>query len=517
MLSNSSSLNWAFWFGLNTLLGQWNYNDGSYIKNSFGFDINGIPNYNTYPWGPHEPNNIDDKEQCCHFWREIQFKWNDNKCNSELMSLCDKNAPKSCGINIHNLKVWYKGGLNDVSNNGNAAINITGNIYSDISDCSIYGDINSSFIIPHNINTTSYTIIYVGKYNGNNKERILTSSNNTNYYAGFGNGKSSGICYQGGNITDFINESNNDWLISTAYPGGCHVNGTNISNNIEPWLNEFDPGTFKIGINIFNKHNIKENSDWKIYEILIFDIILSEYQMNCIENYLSQEHSIPIPSYNIIPTIRPTKTCPQPMNYSSDFQTQQPRSTMPSTNPTMTPLKSPTHPPSNMPSLTPFNIAIPTPTNHPSITRIKEPTKQSSNPSSFKTSNNNQSLSPTNTPSNHPTKNQIMITINKPTTSSALKFTILGSTSTVCCICCLLCCLMSVVIFKKHNHHNKMMLTKHTTDNNELNDSNNQTISLPPVIPQPTSGNINEYSENKGSEGVIIMPGDTITNNIPHN
>ena len=399
MLITNASLNSGFWFALNKLNGVWNYADGSDVRNSLGFDVNGNPRKGVYPWDEGEPNNFGKNEKCGQFRPEAHFKWNDQPCTSELMSLCVKNPPKSCGININNLKVWYKGGLNDISNNGYDAINIKGNIYNDINDCSVYGNRHSSFTIPYNINTTSYTIIYVGKYNGNNKERILTSSNDTNYYAGFWKGKSSGMCYQGGNITDFIDKSDNDWLISTSYPDGCHVNGTNLRNGLDAWQNEFDPGTFNIGVNIYNKHNIKEHSDWKIYEILIFDIILSEYQIKCIENYLSQEHSLPIPSYSIIPTIHPTKTCPPIINRFSDFPTQQPTnmpSVIPTLNPSLYPTEQPTNQPTNQPTHQPSNIPSITPSESPSTSPTNNPTY---NPSISPESSNSPSTIPSITPS----------------------------------------------------------------------------------------------------------------------
>ena len=502
------------WIGLHKRHNIWSHIDGDDVKNSFAFDSHRNPNYGVYPWSVDQPNN--DAQECIHLKRSINYEWNDKSCNSEMISLCDKNPPKSCGININSLKVWYKGGLNDITNNGYNAINVTGNIYNDVNDCGIYGDINSSFIIPYNINTTSYTIIYVGKYNGNNKERILTSTNKTNYYAGFGNGKSSGMCYQGGNITHSIDKSNNNWLISTSYPGGCHVNGTNISNNIDPWLNEFDPGTFHIGVNIYDTHNIKEHSDWKIYEILIFDVILSGYQIECIENYLSQEHTIPIPSYSIIPTINPTKTCPQTIDYSSHSHTQKPTnnpSIMPTLYPSHAPNKGPTNQPSYAPSKTPTNNPSHNPSQNPSYNPSIFPTEQPTNNPS-----NVQSLKPSNSPSVSPTKSPTNITpetlfnSDKPTGLDSTKFILLGSSLIVCCVCCAFCCFIIVFIYKKHNSHIKMMLNSQSMDTNKTHQSSNHNKSLPPVILDPTSGNINEYSQNDDSEGHVPMDGDTITN-----
>ena len=344
------------------------------------------------------------------------------------------------------------------------------------------------------------------------------------------------------NITDFIDKSDNDWLISTSYPGGCHVNGTNIRNGLDAWQNEFDPGTFNIGVNIYNKHNIKEHSDWKIYEILIFDIILSEYQLKCIENYLSQEHSLPIPSYSIKSTIHPTKTCPPIMNHFSDFPTQQPTNTptvIPTLNPSLHPTNKtsiqPTHQPSNIPSTTPSKSpstkSTNNPTYNPSISSLQPLVTQSSNsPSTIpsitpsitpsNTPSNSPILLPTKTPSNYPTTNNPSITtLNTSQTSifKPLTFFIVASSGIACCICCVISGIISIITLKKRNDSTKTILARHSFDTtNELHTYNQQTIPLPPVIPQPTLGNnITEYiySENYDSEGVIARP----SNITPHN
>ena len=205
---------------------------------------------------------------------------------SETPTLIPTMMP-TCGININDLKVWYKGGLNDITNNGYNAININGSIYQDLDDCGIYGDTETSFVIPYNIQTLSHTIIYIAKYNGHNKERILTSTIDTDYLAGFYDGNE-GVCYQGGWITQQNTGSNNDWIIMVSYPGGCRANGKNVTiNNAQIWSEASDPITFNIGINVWDN---TERSDWKLYELMIYDTILSEDEISCIEKYLSQEH-----------------------------------------------------------------------------------------------------------------------------------------------------------------------------------------------------------------------------------
>ena len=339
------------WFGLNKRSSNWLYIDGSYVGGTLGFDNIGNMDINGYPW------NITDKTQINDCVQLSKDGWNTKECSKvDGIPLCIKNPPKSCGININNLKVWYKGALNDISNNGYNAINTNGDIYRDISDNSVYGDVNSSFIIPYNINATSHTIIYVAKYNGNNKERILTSSNDTNYLAGFWKGNE-GVCYQGNWITTNITNNINDFNIITSYPNGCNANSNSVSNNNDAWIIESNPGTFNIGINIYNN----EKSNWKLYELMIFDVILSPSNIACIESYLFNErriHKTTIPPITFIPSQTPTHnietTIPPITLIPSHTPTHNIQTT--STLPTETPTSVPTETPTSVPTpITPKN------------------------------------------------------------------------------------------------------------------------------------------------------------------
>ena len=73
LLSTPLPLNSGFWFGLNKLNGVWGYIDGSDVRNSSGFDVNGNPNVGVYPWDKTEPNNWENKEKCVHFHRQKQY------------------------------------------------------------------------------------------------------------------------------------------------------------------------------------------------------------------------------------------------------------------------------------------------------------------------------------------------------------------------------------------------------------------------------------------------------------
>eukprot|EP00490_Sorites_sp_Unknown_P027116 CAMPEP_0114695026 /NCGR_PEP_ID=MMETSP0191-20121206/70889_1 /TAXON_ID=126664 /ORGANISM="Sorites sp." /LENGTH=145 /DNA_ID=CAMNT_0001990743 /DNA_START=201 /DNA_END=638 /DNA_ORIENTATION=+ len=92
--------NWGCWFGLNYFTGIWNNVDGSDVRNSLGFDMNGDAVQGIYPWKHSEPNNFQKSEQCSHMWKHYNFRWNDQQWHREMSSLCMKNPPKSCGLII---------------------------------------------------------------------------------------------------------------------------------------------------------------------------------------------------------------------------------------------------------------------------------------------------------------------------------------------------------------------------------------------------------------------------------
>ena len=353
------------WFGLHRQNNdsKWTYIDGTNIKGSYGFDMNGSPNDDISVL-------LDNKipnQNCAHLANEYNFRWNNINCSALHVPLCKRNPPKSCGINHNDLKVWYQSSLIDISNNGHNAINIQGStIQRDTNDCSLYGYTTDSFEIPYNVTTTQYTILYMAKYNTletNKRKHILTASN-ANYHVGFGINGQVGISYQGEWITSNDTNSSNDWLISTAYPNKYRKNGEDISNGNSAWAIDTDPGSLNLGINIGREGT---QSDWSLHEIMIFESILTEDQMTCLENYLSQQHGLspskvpaktclplsksPTPNPTSFPTISPTSVCTchyecyNTTKIPTSSPTQNPtKSSMTPTTPTIIPTKEPTMP-----------------------------------------------------------------------------------------------------------------------------------------------------------------------------
>ena len=230
--------------------------------------------------------------------------------------------------------------------------------------------------------------------------------------------------------------------------------------------------------------------------------------MKCIENYLSQEHSIPIPSYTIKPTIHPTKTCP-PSNLPSDIPTLSPTnnpsikptkepSNIPTLSPTNTPSNYPTNNPSSKPSTQPSNNASTLPNIYQNLTSTNYPTLPSLTPTLSRINNISQtsSISP-------PKSNTKIIHIFH---LDALKIITLAIALLTSCICSAICCLIGALIYKREV--DKISKIKKTLSE--------QPISLPPIIPEPTKGEMVAYSEHSDSEGNMVNTGD-INNKTPNN
>ena len=78
------------WIGLNDKYyeGIWNYIDGTSIKGTYGFNINGHPTVGVGPWGDTEPNNDRIGEVCVEFRSNTNWTWNDKICTHIRTPIC---------------------------------------------------------------------------------------------------------------------------------------------------------------------------------------------------------------------------------------------------------------------------------------------------------------------------------------------------------------------------------------------------------------------------------------------
>ena len=162
--------------------------------------------------------------------------------------------------------------LKDLSNNGNDAT-ITGNIK--IIDNYLTGTIDSSLEFPKNILPTTYTLIHIAKYNGNNKGRIF-SGIGSNWLSGFDKGNV-GVAYHEGWVS-FGNNLPNDWTLSVDQNNLYRGNLNNFTTGIAT-------GNTNLSVNS-SKDEYLSKSDWAIACILVYNRILSLQEIQAIENYL---------------------------------------------------------------------------------------------------------------------------------------------------------------------------------------------------------------------------------------
>jgi hypothetical protein len=184
----------------------------------------------------------------------------------------------------------------------------------------IYGDINSYLKFPNIIKSTKYTICTISKYNGTNKNKIITIQNPNNKISSLGH--SNGW----GGIIEFVNSSSinnnkstnnydNNWVITClSYNGeindgfgyiyiGSDIN-TNI-NNVE-FFNIKNISPAIIGNLTINNNEIPNlNSDWALSHLLVWNVPLSSYDLkniyNNMYNYLNNPAANDLILYNQYP------------------------------------------------------------------------------------------------------------------------------------------------------------------------------------------------------------------------
>ena len=81
------------WIGLNNRINKdiWTYIDGTSVKGTYGFDINGKPTKGITPWNSGEPNNAHKPSEYCvklDYIRYENFKWNDARCYLDKKPIC---------------------------------------------------------------------------------------------------------------------------------------------------------------------------------------------------------------------------------------------------------------------------------------------------------------------------------------------------------------------------------------------------------------------------------------------
>ena len=218
-------------------------------------------------------------------------------------------VPITSGLSAHyNGTSWTGTQLNDLSGNGRNVLgsNISGtiNVGADNGILYLYGDTNSRitfrelaysfggfqvlppFLIPTPIFIPNYTLFHITKYNGTNKQRILTHSNySPNWLSGHWSGVGEVAFHEGWLGGSLIaGPSTNNWVLSTDQWTIYRANG-NFQRNT-------GSGTFSGPVTVsINSASIQESSDWALAEILFYDRILTASEIQQVESWLMDKYS----------------------------------------------------------------------------------------------------------------------------------------------------------------------------------------------------------------------------------
>jgi len=182
---------------------------------------------------------------------------------------------------------WYKGeswngtSWPDLSGNGNNCTEIKGTINS--SGRFMYGTKSDGVRFPTAILPSTYTLFHVAMYNGANKGRIFDGVGNVNWLSGFHGGKT-GVTYHGDNYGGWLTQSTSsafpvsNVLVSTDQKALYRANGTNLTINSVTGSND------RLSI---NWGYYTENSDWAVFEVIVYNRELSLSEIESVESYLN--------------------------------------------------------------------------------------------------------------------------------------------------------------------------------------------------------------------------------------
>jgi hypothetical protein len=196
---------------------------------------------------------------------------------------------------------WTGSQWTDASGSGNHVTSITGTInlnssYDGSSDGAdavfpvLYGSDTSEMLFPSAILPTTYTIIYLTRYNGTNKYRILTDDNTVNWLSGHWGGRS-GVAYHG-------NPPAAGWLREGDLHGDNWVIGVDQNNLYRSksqgisWDHNTASGGLAARLSINGYANNGERSDWMCAEIIVYNRTLTSDEYTELEKYMQNKYNI---------------------------------------------------------------------------------------------------------------------------------------------------------------------------------------------------------------------------------
>ena len=129
-----------------------------------------------------------------------------------------------------------------------------------------------------------FTVFNLCKYQESGSQERIIQSEEYNCIMGYHNGKS-GVSLINSWITDQKNNFDKNWVLSTNQPSLYRGNGIDFSNDVtgNPIVSRLTINTGYIG---------EETSTFACAEIIIVNKVLSDTEMVCIENYLSDKYGL---------------------------------------------------------------------------------------------------------------------------------------------------------------------------------------------------------------------------------
>lgn len=180
---------------------------------------------------------------------------------------------------------WY-----DISGNGRNAtvtrgtvskVSATGNGASKTFN-TLQGGINDGILFPSDVLPSTYTLFHVTRYNGSNRNRIVTGLGN-NWLSGHWS-QESGVAYHEGWVT--INSTRDafqdNWLINTDQISLYRGNGLEYGSS---------GGTASTRLSV-NAGQYSEYSDWQCAEIIVYNRTLSSTEYQQVEGYLDRKYGL---------------------------------------------------------------------------------------------------------------------------------------------------------------------------------------------------------------------------------
>lgn len=164
---------------------------------------------------------------------------------------------------------------------GFSVVSTTGNGATE-SFNALQGSTASTVVFPSGILPSTYTLFYIARYNGTNKERILQGQT-INWLSGFWD-QNTGVAYHSGWLTPQTDIHSNNWFYSTDQKSLYRSNGVTRSTG--------GGGATSDTIGINSGAFASEASDFMIAEIIVYASELNSTDYAAVESYLATKYGV---------------------------------------------------------------------------------------------------------------------------------------------------------------------------------------------------------------------------------